>query len=106
MGESIRRWECLITGDEGSCGMCSFSGDGDWYQRKDVEPVLAALRAENQQLREAAKDAIETLRVAVRCGLRGFSEKKTKEIVENHSTIQKLRAALAQNPIAHKQGDK
>lgn|SRR3990167_8533299 len=59
-------------------------------------------RKENARLISAAPDLLAAcengrriLAVAVRCGLSGFSEKETDEIVNNHSTIKMMDAAIA-----------
>lgn len=55
----------------------------------------ARLMAAAPDLLEACRDALRTMRVAVEAGLSGFSERKTKEIVENHSTVVMLKQAIA-----------
>lgn len=56
---------------------------------------LALLFVASPKLFAACERALDVLRVAVRSGLHGFTESETEEMVENHSTIQALKGAIA-----------
>ena len=81
----------ILAGDSTTIAQTFNRRDEDFENARVNGPLLAAA----PELLEACKHGLQTLEVAVRSGLRGFSKYETEEIVANHSALKAMREAIA-----------